>query len=63
MNLDPARCEWRKSTASGDSNACVEVAQHGPVGIRDTKDRPSGHLAVSADAWQAFVANVKTGSA
>lgn len=58
MNLDPAHCEWRKSTASSNNNACVEVAQHGAVGVRDTKDRASGHLAVTTTAWDAFVENV-----
>jgi hypothetical protein len=60
MILDPARCEWRKSQASSDNNACVEVAVGEIVGVRDTKAREAGHLALPADAWSAFLRRVKT---
>lgn len=43
---------WRKSSYSGSSNNCVEVAQG--VGIRDSK-APATHLPVSANAWSAFL--------
>lgn len=60
MILDPVRCEWRKSQASSDSNACVEVAVGPIVGVRDTKAREAGHLALPVDSWSAFVHCVKT---
>lgn len=47
---------WRKSSrSSGGESNCVEVAvlPH-IVGIRDTKDRDGGYLAVDADAWTAL---------
>ena len=52
---------WRKSSYSGNVNQdCVEVAPLGTgVGVRDTKNRESGHLAVPAGRWRAFVASVK----
>ena len=52
---------WRKSTRSnGQSGNCVEVGfAPGMTGIRDTKDRSHGTLSVSADAWTAFLTNVK----
>lgn len=55
---------WRKSSRSnGQNGQCVEVgftSDGAATGIRDTKDRSYGTLAVSADAWAAFLANVKT---
>jgi hypothetical protein len=50
---------WRKSSYSAQETNCVEVAYGPSVGIRDTKDRRGGHLAVPATAWQAFTAGVK----
>jgi hypothetical protein len=56
MSLDLTRCEWKKSTASGDNNACVEVAMTScTVGVRDTKSRADGHLEVPTPAWSALV--------
>jgi hypothetical protein len=56
MILDPACCEWKKSTSSSDSNACVEVAMTSrAVGVRDTKNRADGHLEFPASAWSALV--------
>ncbi|MFI0470776.1 DUF397 domain-containing protein [Saccharopolyspora sp. 5N102] len=51
---------WRKPLRSSDSGNCVEVGSAPDlVGIRDTKDRDSGTLAVPRDAWARFVAAVK----
>jgi uncharacterized protein DUF397 len=53
---------WRKSLRSSDSGNCVEVGSvPGMVGVRDTKDRRSGTLAVSRESWARFVAAVKVG--
>jgi hypothetical protein len=52
---------WRKSTYSGDAQGeCVEVAVAEVVGVRDTKDRNGGQLAVNVGEWSAFLAAVKT---
>jgi hypothetical protein len=48
---------WRKSSYSASQQACVEIGRG--VGIRDSKT--SGHLPVSASAWSAFLATVKSG--
>ncbi|MFE0028398.1 DUF397 domain-containing protein [Amycolatopsis sp. NPDC059021] len=44
---------WAKSSHSTEQGDCVEVAISEAVGIRDTKDRASGHLTVSRQAWRA----------
>lgn len=51
---------WRKSTYSSDGNAqCVEIGvAPGAVGVRDTKNREAGHLAVSRTTWKTFVRHV-----
>jgi hypothetical protein len=49
---------WHKSTYSGSDANCVEVSTSSTaVGIRDTKDRAGGHLAVPASAWAAFLSS------
>jgi hypothetical protein len=56
-NCVEARQGWRKSIHSGGGNDCVEVnTDEVIVGIRDTKDRAGGELAIGAGAWQAFLA-------
>jgi hypothetical protein len=46
---------WRKSSYSTAQGECVEVAIAGTVGVRDTKNRASGQLTVSREAWSALV--------
>jgi len=52
---------WRTSSYSGSGGGnCVEVAPAArAVGVRDTKAREFGHLAVSRDAFAAFVEATK----
>lgn len=60
----PHISHWRKSTRSNAGGNCVEVgfADNGAAtGIRDTKDRSYGTLAVSAGTWSAFLSTVKSG--
>ncbi len=51
---------WRKSTRS--NNECVEVAV-GPaaVGVRDSKNPFGPLLAVTPEAWLAFLAAARVG--
>jgi hypothetical protein len=52
--------EWRKATYSAENGNCVEVASAGAVLIRDTQDRDGATLSISAHAWHAFTAQVRT---
>lgn len=49
--------EWRRSSLSGTSGACVEVARvvDGGLAVRDSKDPEGGRLAFSAVAWRRFM--------
>jgi hypothetical protein len=54
---------WRKSSYSGSGNNCVEVAQAGgTAAVRDSKNPGSGHLTFGADAWEAFITDIKRGT-
>ncbi|WP_445526810.1 DUF397 domain-containing protein [Streptomyces cyslabdanicus] len=60
--LEVAR--WRKSTYSGGSGGdCLEVADGHPavVPVRDSKNALGPKLVFRAEAWSAFVENVKLG--
>ncbi|GAB2816112.1 DUF397 domain-containing protein [Streptomyces daliensis] len=54
--------EFLKSSYSGQQNdACVEAATNlvaGPVLVRDSKDIAVPAVAVSRDAWTAFLADL-----
>lgn len=53
---------WRKSTYSGgEGGNCLEVADGHPafVPVRDSKNPRGPKLAFRADAWTAFVENLK----
>jgi hypothetical protein len=52
---------WRKSSFSGTTGNCVEVAgQDGTVFVRDSKDNGHGpvHRCTTAE-WRAFVAGIR----
>ncbi len=52
---------WRKSSFSdANGGSCVETASgNGVILVRDTTNRDGGILAFTADAWRAFMADVK----
>jgi len=60
-DLDLSRTQWKKSSYSGNSGNCVEVAQLGSaVTVRDSKDPEGAVLVVSCDGWRAFLIGAKT---
>ena len=61
---DMTEPRWRKSSYSGNGGSdCVEVASNLPgiVAVRDSKNVPGPELAVSDQAWSAFVQGIKLG--
>jgi hypothetical protein len=62
--LDQGASGWHKSSASTDQAECVEVGAFpaGDVAVRDTKAAGIGPvLGFTAEAWAAFIADVKNG--
>ncbi|WP_377269635.1 DUF397 domain-containing protein [Peterkaempfera sp. SMS 1(5)a] len=61
---ESALVAWRKSSySSGDGGDCIEVADGfpGAVPVRDSKDPHGPALVFRAEAWAAFVSEVKAG--
>lgn len=53
---------WRKSSYSGGGNQCVEVGiAPTAVGLRDSKDRSYGTLAVTPQRFADFLTAIKHG--
>ncbi|MFD4995836.1 DUF397 domain-containing protein [Streptomyces buecherae] len=56
---------WIKSSYSSNGGACVEVAtnlaSHGTVPVRDSKDPHGPTLIFDTSAWSTFVASVRSG--
>ena len=52
---------WRKSGfSSANGGSCVETASaNGLILVRDTTNREGATLAFTADAWRAFMTDVK----
>ncbi|MGW4908149.1 DUF397 domain-containing protein [Streptomyces sp. NPDC004270] len=48
--------QWRKSTYSGDSSNCVEIAiTSSAVHVRDSKNPTGPRLTLRSSAWTHFV--------
>lgn len=54
--------DWRTSTRTQGQGQCVEVGFGGAqVGVRDTKHRSAGYVAISQERWREFLTRVKRG--
>ncbi|MGQ5263313.1 DUF397 domain-containing protein [Micromonospora sp. ZYX-F-536] len=61
--MDLSRAVWRKSTRSGSSGNCVEVATPPQVVmVRDSKQPQGPMLCFFHDDWVAFIQSIKAGS-
>jgi Domain of unknown function (DUF397) len=54
---------WKISTRTSQGQNCVEVTSAVPgwVGVRDTKNRAAGLLAVNQQQWATFLAAIRAG--
>ncbi|WP_126642914.1 DUF397 domain-containing protein [Embleya hyalina] len=58
--FDSAVAPWRKSSFSGNSGNCLEVAPgFAGVPVRDSKDPSAGHLVVSPGSWSALLSTLR----
>ena len=59
--IDLSSAEWHKSSYSGQSGNCVEVARNLPglAAVRDSKASDGASLVISQEAWQVFVRSVR----
>jgi len=59
-DLDLTRAQWKRSSYSGNSGNCVEVAQFGQaIAIRDSKEPEGAALVVAPDEWTSFCTGIK----
>lgn len=63
MKPDLGQAKWAKSSYSGNSGQCVEVARNlpGVVAVRDSKDPNGPTLVFTPDEWAAFTRGVAGG--
>jgi hypothetical protein len=54
---------WRRSSYSGQSGNCVEVAGDGlgAMGVRDSKNPDGPALRLTGSVWRTFADRVKSG--
>jgi hypothetical protein len=59
--INLSRAVWQKSSYSGQSGNCVEVARNLParVAIRDSKSPGGANLLVSPETWRAFLLTLR----
>jgi hypothetical protein len=57
-----ATTSWQKSSASGETSACVQVrSSSAQVLVRDSKDPVGPVLSVTRGGWAAFLIGVQSG--
>ena len=63
MEATLGQAEWRKSSRSGQTGNCVEVAGNLPgiVAVRDSQDPDGPALTLTPAAWRALTRKVRSG--
>jgi hypothetical protein len=57
---DQPDLSWRKSSHSGQTGNCVEVADaRGVIAIRDSKHPEAGHLALPHDGFRRVIDQIR----
>lgn len=61
--MDLSQAQWHKSTRSGSTGDCVEVAENlpGVIAVRDSKNPAGPALIFTPAEWAAFIDGVKDG--
>lgn len=61
--INLSRADWRKSSRSGNTGQCVEVAQNlpGVAAVRDSKAPEQGALVFTPAQLRGFLSKVKSG--
>ncbi|MEE1939382.1 DUF397 domain-containing protein [Streptomyces sp. TRM 70361] len=59
MKVDDSQLTWRKSSVTGQTGQCVEVAVSDIVHVRDSKDPQGDVLVFPRGGWALFLASVK----
>ncbi|WP_067679987.1 DUF397 domain-containing protein [Nocardia miyunensis] len=63
MNDDLSKAKWFKSSRSGGTKECVEIAHldNGAVGVRDSKNPTGPALVFTPAEWDAFTTELSDG--
>lgn len=60
MDRELSRAQWRKSSYSGNTGNCVEIANLGEViAVRDSESRDDQKLIIKHGEWRAFIELVR----
>lgn len=53
--------QWRKSSYSGDTGNCIEIAriETGHIAVRDSKNPAGPMLIIDRTAWRSFLSSVR----
>jgi hypothetical protein len=63
MKPDLSRAQWRRSSYSGNTGNCIEVANlDGAIAVRDSNGPAGATLLLAPVGWRTFIEAVAAGS-